>query len=98
MFRMFAGAKNFKQKLDSWDISGVRDNQQMFWYSGVKGLPKWWQDKIVGKKLLDDKISADDAKDLLALRNDRVKQDIKQALENPHFKEERRKEKEQKQK
>lgn len=98
MFRMFFDAKNFEQKLDSWDISSVRDNQQMFWYSGVKGLPKWWQDKIVGKKLLDDKISADDIKDLFALRDDRVKQEIKQALENPRSKEERQKEKEQKEK
>ena len=97
MTRMFGGAKNFEQKLDSWDISSVRDNQQMFWYSGVKGLPKWWQDKIVGKKLPADKISADDIKDLFALRDDRVKQEIKQALENPRSKEERQKEKEQKQ-
>ena len=96
MFRTFAGAHKFKQKLNSWDISSVRDNQQMFWHSGVENLPKWWENKIWGKKLPSGEIN-DERDEINTFREERIKQAIQQARQNPRSKEERQKEREQKQ-
>ena len=92
MFKMFYGADKFNQNLNSWDTSSVRDNQLMFWHSGIENLPKWWKNKIAIKKLTDDS-DRNDFAEFLAFQNER----IRQVLANPHLKEERQKEKEQKQ-
>lgn len=47
MTRMFKGAESFNQNLNLWNVSSVRDNQEMFWDSGVSKLPKWYKKRAV---------------------------------------------------
>lgn len=47
MTRMFERAESFNQNIDSWDVSSIRDNQQMFWDSGINKLPKWHKKRAI---------------------------------------------------
>ncbi len=94
MLRMFYNAKSFNQNLNSWDINSVRDNQQMFWHSGVESLPKWWKNRILGKKMPSGKIN-DERDEIEAFIEERMKQAKIQAKANPRSKEQKQREKEQ---
>lgn len=44
---MFNGAESFNQNLNSWNAISVRDNQRMFWDSGINKLPKWYKKRAI---------------------------------------------------
>ncbi len=49
MTGMFEGAESFNQNLNLWNVSSVRDNQRMFWDSGMNKLPKWYKKRAMDK-------------------------------------------------
>lgn len=80
MTRMFERAKSFNQNLNLWNVSSVRDNQQMFWDSGMNKLPKWYKKRAIVDLPVNDIIEwGDRAQKIIDIKNNRVAE----AIANP---------------
>lgn len=80
MTRMFERAESFNQNLNLWNVSSVRDNQQMFWDSGMNKLPKWHKKRAIVDLPINDIIEwGDRAQKIINISNNRVAE----AIANP---------------